>query len=103
MNSIDLAIAAGELPPCEKEFRFCPGRRFRFDWCWKEDMVAAEWEGGSYVGGRHTRPIGYKNDCEKYSLAAAMGWCVIRFTTDQLQSGEALKWLKQAFALRRGQ
>lgn len=103
MNPIDLAIQAGEIPPAETEYRFYPQRRWKFDYGWPDYGCALEIEGGGWVRGRHHRPKGYAADCEKYSMAASLGWLVIRATTEQVESGQALTWLKQAFALRRKQ
>ena len=43
-------------------------------------MLAVEYEGGTWAGGRHTRAIGYANDCEKYNEAALLGWSVFRYS-----------------------
>ena len=76
-------------PALEAEYRFHPQRRFRFDFAYPAAMVAIELEGGQYTGGRHTRPMGYAADCEKYNLAAAMGWRVFRFTRSMLEENPA--------------
>lgn len=82
-RSIEHAIAV-LLPTytVQSEFRFHPARRWRFDWAIPELMLAIELEG---VGGlsRHTTIAGYTRDCEKYTTAAALGWCVFRFTQRQ--------------------
>ena len=63
------------------EYRFHPVRRWRFDHANPEYKVAIEYEGGIWTGGRHTRGIGYKNDCDKYNAAQVLGWRVLRYTT----------------------
>lgn len=88
------------LPLPEAEVKVVEGRRFRFDWCWPAYKVAFEQEGGVFQGGRHTRPTGYTRDCEKYNLAALEGYLLIRATTQQIASGQAMGWLEQALALR---
>ena len=55
------------------------------------------------VGGRHNTGEGMRNDCEKYSQAAIMGWLVIRATPEQIRDGSALTWLEAAFAHRRSE
>ena len=77
---------APELPGPQREYRFAPPRRFRFDFAWPEHRVAVEVEGGTWAGGRHVRPQGYGRDCEKYNLAVALGWRVFRFTGGMLDS-----------------
>ena len=91
-----LILAALEFGPPVPEFRFMAGRRFRFDAAWPERRVAYEREGGTHTQGRHVRPIGYRNDCEKYSEAAILGWCVVRATADMERDGTALALLRRA-------
>src|SRR5688572_430123 len=83
-----LAALAATWPtgPGIREYRFHPSRRWRFDLAWPALMVAFECEGGAWMGGRgrHTTGAGFSADCEKYSVAASMGWCVIRATTQQI-------------------
>ena len=83
------------LPEPEREYRFHPTRRWKFDFCWPSKMVAVELEGGTWTGGRHTRPVGFEKDCEKYNEAAIMGWKVLRFTVNMVRSGEALTKTEQ--------
>ncbi len=90
------------LPEPVCEHRFCPGRRFRFDWAWVEQRVALELEGGVWSRGRHVRPRGYERDCIKYSLAAILGWRVIRVTTGMLHDGRALDLVRRALREREG-
>ena len=92
---IGLLRAMG-LPEPVTEYRFCPDRRWRFDYAWVERSVALEYEGGSWTGGRHTSGRGYSNDCEKYSVAAIMGWRVVRVTSDMVKSGLALTLVERA-------
>ncbi len=88
-------FADAGLPEPVREYRFCE-RRFRFDYAWPGEKVALEIEGGIWVRGRHTRPRGYERDCEKYSLAAILGWKVIRATPAMLEDGRALDLVAQA-------
>lgn len=85
-------------PEMEQEHRFAPPRRWRFDLAWPSHKIACEIEGGIWTVGRHVRPNGYENDCEKYSTAAAMGWRVIRVTPGMIKSGKAMTLLEMAFA-----
>ena len=68
------------------EFKFHPVRKWRFDWAILEHKIAIEIEGGAYSKGRHTRPIGFINDMEKYNAAAVLGWYVLRYTPQQFKS-----------------
>ena len=94
-------VRVSGLPDPVMEHAFAaPERKFRFDYCWREQMVALEVEGGAYTGGRHTRGPGFVKDLAKYSLAAAMGWRVLRVTPMQLATDYTIDLLKRAFAYR---
>jgi hypothetical protein len=73
-----------------------PPRRWRFDWCWRERRLALEVEGGVWRGGRHTNPIGFIKDIEKYNAAALAGWTVLRCTPQMIDSGEIIPLLEAA-------
>lgn len=80
-----------------RELQFLPDRQFRLDFAWEAEMVALEADGGIWEGsnrGRHMRAGGYNNDCEKCNLAAIQGWRVLRVTTKQVNSGQALEWVE---------
>ncbi|WP_036663029.1 hypothetical protein [Pandoraea sp. SD6-2] len=79
-----------------REHRFAPPRRWRFDFAWPEQMVAAEVEGGIWTGGRHTRGSGFQADAEKYNAAALAGWRVFRFTAGMVSSGAAISTIQKA-------
>ena len=74
----------------EREHRFAPPRRWRFDFAWPALMVAAEAEGGTWVDGRHTTGSGFRADCEKYNAAVELGWRVLRFTGAEIEDGSAV-------------
>ena len=91
-----LHLRAAGIDGFEREYRFAPPRRWRMDFADPARMVAVEIEGGTWSAGRHTRGAGFAADCEKYSAAAVLGWRVLRFTTDQVKSGMAMRMLQQA-------
>ena len=78
------------------EFKFAEHRRWKADFLITGTRILIEVEGGTWSGGRHTRGKGYEKDCEKYSWAAANGWTVLRFTTGQVNSGDAVKVVLEA-------
>ena len=74
-----------KMPEPQREYKFHPTRRWRFDFAWPEKKVAVEIEGGVYIDGRHTRGKGYERDLEKYNAAVTDGWKVFRFTLGMLK------------------
>jgi very-short-patch-repair endonuclease len=71
--------------PLERECRFAPPRRWRFDFANTERKVAIEIEGGAWTGGRHTRGAAFEKDAEKYNTAALLGWIVLRYTPQMVK------------------
>lgn len=88
-------IRAERLPEPAREYKFHPTRRWRLDFAWPSKMVGVEIEGGVWTGGRHSTGTGFTADCEKYAEALCRGWRILRVTGDQVQSGQAIDWLKQ--------
>jgi very-short-patch-repair endonuclease len=72
------------IPPPTKEFRFHPIRRWRLDLAWPAFLIGIETHGGIWAGGRHVRGYGFRQDREKMSTAAVMGWLILEFTADQI-------------------
>ena len=86
-------------------YRFHLERKWEFDFAWPDVLIAVEIEGGIWrgrgfgsktsanPGGAHSHPTQILRDIEKYNEAARMGWRVFRFTTDMVDSGEAIAFL----------
>lgn len=81
----------------EREYRFAPPRRWRFDFAWPLERVAVEIEGGIWTGGRHVSVKGFVSDCDKYNAAVLDGWAVLRFSSPHIhyQIVEAVETLKK--------
>lgn len=88
------------IPRPTVEYIFARPRMWRFDFAWPDRMVAVEYE-GIYGGGksRHTAG-GFVGDCEKYSMAAILGWCVVRVTADMVKAGKAIALIEMAHGSR---
>lgn len=115
---VDLALLVAAVrqagyPEPVPEFEFTPARKWRFDLAWPPLLVAFEREGGTWVNvrcqcgkqrtifkSRHHDRDGLERDAEKYSVAAACGWAVIRGTPGMLKNGKALHALLFALEVR---
>ncbi len=88
------------LPEPEREFRFAPLRRFRADFAYPGHKILIECEGGTWINGRHNRAAGFEKDCEKYNLAAELGYLVLRYTRRQIESWEAVNQIRRVLQKR---
>jgi very-short-patch-repair endonuclease len=93
---LDRQCQLAGLPTPVSEYRFHPSRKWRADFCWPDHGLIAEIEGGAFVGGRHTRGAGFVADLGKYNAATLLGYRILRFTPQQVRSGEALNVLTEA-------
>ena len=84
------AIHAAGLQQPVSEYQFARPRKWRLDFCWPDRKLAVECEGGTWTEGRHVRGAGFLEDARKYNSAALGGWLVLRFTSEQIASGEAI-------------
>lgn len=78
----------------EQEYKFHSDRKWRADFLITGTKILIEVEGGILSGGRHTRGKGFIADMEKYNAAAVMGFKVLRFDTQQVKSGLAIKQIE---------
>ena len=83
------------LPAPITEHKFHDVRKWRFDFCWPEQKLALEVEGGIFVGGRHGRGAGMKKDMEKYNAACVLGWRVLRVIPQDLCMQETVDMLRE--------
>lgn len=102
-----LQVRAVGLPEPEREFRFHPTRRWRFDFAWPDKKLAVEVEGITYFGknkngtmrlGRHQTAKGITGDCEKYGEAMLLGWNVYRCTQEFVKNGTAIDMVQKLIA-----
>jgi len=87
------------FPNPEREYKFVPDRKWRFDFAYPDKMIAIEIEGGVWNNGAHTRGRGYIEDTIKYNRAAIEGWTLLRYTADTM--GMAVDDLKLLFKKRK--
>ena len=89
----EFQLNVSDLIGFEREYKFHPTRKWRADFCWPEEKLIVEVEGGTFSGGRHTNGKGFEADCEKYNTAVCMGYAVLRGTSKHVKSGELLAWV----------
>jgi hypothetical protein len=99
-NSLFRALCKREgLPAPVEEYAFAkPERAWRFDFCWVEQRVALEVEGGVWTQGRHSRGTGMIEDMAKYNRGAAMGWRIFRVVPQQLDTLATVHMMRDALA-----
>jgi very-short-patch-repair endonuclease len=91
-------MAFANLPEPVREYKFHPTRRWKFDFAYPDQKIAIEVEGGTWIGGRHSRGSGYQADCEKYNTATLMGWRILRFTREMVE-GNAVETIKSMLGI----
>lgn len=94
--SLEANCTAWNLPRPEREHIFAPPRKWRFDFCWPDLMVALEVEGGVFKGHGHRSLGKFLRDMEKYNEAALLKWTVLRCTPDKIESGKVFRLLERA-------
>jgi very-short-patch-repair endonuclease len=95
---VELVLLYHILAPFEREFKFHPTRKWRFDFAWPLKKVAIEVQGGGWVSGKHSRPAGMAKDAEKLNEAQNLGWQVYIITQDMIKEGNWVHWIKKALA-----
>lgn len=86
--------AHGLAADFEREVVFHSERLWRYDFACRALKIAVEIEGGTRSGkSRHSKGQGFDEDCRKYNAAAALGWCVCRYSTEMVKSGEAIAFV----------
>ena len=93
-----------ELPEPEREVKFHPVRKWRFDFAWPAYRVAVEIDGGTWVGAKsHASGPGIEADKDKHNAAVERGWRLLRFTSPDLRGAQVIKTIQQvANLLRKG-
>lgn len=94
-----------EVPDFVREYQFMPSRKWRIDFAWTDSSprLAVEIEGGTWTThSRHTRGSGYDKDLKKYNSMAIHGYFLLRFTPQDIESGEALDIITTFFQIRGG-
>ena len=91
-ESFALWLRVENMPQGEREHRFHPTRKWRFDFAWEQHKVAVEIEGLTPQGGRHQSIAGFLGDAEKYEAALRLGWRVYRVPGPWIRKGNEDIW-----------
>lgn len=93
-------VLSPRLKNYDREYKFHPMRKWRFDFAYPEKKVAVEidgiiWQAG---GGRHNTD----KDRDKINNAVAMGWRVLRFSGSQIKNdpGECISLLSKTLRIK---
>jgi very-short-patch-repair endonuclease len=95
-----LQLRALNINGFEREYRFHPVRRWRFDFANPEQKLAIELHGAIYTQGRHSRGKGIEGDMEKINEAQILGWDVLCFSGGMVKSGEAINQIERILKVR---
>ena len=79
-----------------REYQAIKGRKFRFDFCFTEQRLLIEVNGGTFTKGAHSTGRGIARDYEKSNLAQLQGWCCLAFDGKAVRSGEAVEVVRKA-------
>ena len=76
-----------------REYQAIKGRKFRFDFCFTEQRLLIEVNGGTFTKGAHSTGKGIARDYEKNNLAQLAGWRCRRLTARRRgsEAAEAVK------------
>lgn len=77
------------------EYLFHEQRKWRFDYCWPEQKIVLEVEGGIFIQGRHSRGAGMKEDFDKYNEAAIYGYRIVKVIPTELCSFTTISLLRR--------
>lgn len=94
-DKLALHLRADKVPHT-REFSL-PGRLFRWDFAFQDARLLVEVHGGIWrAKGAHNTGSAIIRDAEKSAFAAGLGWRTFAVTGQQIDSGQALAWIKLA-------
>ena len=83
-----ILFGGNQYPRPLEHKKFMDTRKFEFDFCWPDLMIACEIEGGQWIKGGHTSGKGLQRDCEKNNFAVLHGWKLFRFSTSMIDESK---------------
>ena len=94
-ETLALHIRINGLPKPEREYKFHLTRKFRADFCFIDHMLIVEVDGGTWGKGGHSSGTGIERDYERDAEAMLLGYRVLRFTTNQVNTLYAIKTIQK--------
>jgi very-short-patch-repair endonuclease len=96
----EMQLKALKLNGYEREVKFHPTRRWRFDFLFSHCKLAIELHGAIFTQGRHARGAGIEGDMEKINAAQELGYDVLCFSAGMVKSGEAVNQVERMLKAR---
>jgi very-short-patch-repair endonuclease len=82
----------------EREALLIPTRMWRVDFMLRQFRLVVEVEGGTRGNSRHTQHAGFESDCSKYNAITLAGYSVLRYSTEMVERGDAIRDILSACA-----
>lgn len=96
-ETLSLHLRANNIP-FEREVELIAGRKWRVDFLLGNLVV--EIEGGTRQVGRHNRHDGFSADCAKYNALTLAGFSILRYTSEMVERGDAIRDIVQIVGAR---
>jgi very-short-patch-repair endonuclease len=61
------------------------GRLWLADFCWIDERLIVEIQGGTWNGGGHVTGGGYQKDCERMNAAQELGYRILYYTPQMVK------------------
>lgn len=91
-----LPLTALGYPRPKAQAMLIPGHRHRVDYAYLQARIAVEIHGQIWHKGGHTSGRGLTRDAFKANELACIGWKLLVFTPEMIESGEAREWTERA-------
>ena len=79
----------------QREYQWCPGRKFRADFAFPSARLLVECQGAIHSQGRHVRGRGYEQDRMRSNLAVLHKWRLLEFSPGHIKNGDAIDIIKK--------
>lgn len=95
-NELERQLIDAGITGYEREAQFIEGRKYRADYLFPLKRLIVECDGSTWVQGTgHNSGMGKNRDCIRDCEATIAGWHTMRFTTNLIRDGEAVKYIQR--------